>query len=108
MSTIQVRTDASLKKNAQRILKDMGLDLITAVNMYLHQIVATESIPFSIQTENKFTLLQELKMLAEEREALKYGKRYDSVDELFTDLMNDDEENEPGTATLQGDKNQAV
>ncbi len=66
MAQLQVRTDDKLKKQAQKILKGMGLDLSTAVNMYLYQIVSTESIPFPIRTKNGFTLSEELKMIAEE------------------------------------------
>lgn len=83
MATIQVRTDGKLKKRVQKILKQMGLDMSTAIKLYFQKIVLTESIPFSIRTVNGFTPEQEQAILREEREALKHGKRYHSVDELF-------------------------
>ena len=90
MALVQVRTDDHLKKQAQKVLKQLGLDLSSAVNMYLYQIVATESIPFPIRTVNGFTPEQEQKMLQETEEALKHGKRYDSVEELHRDILGDD------------------
>ena len=87
MSTIQVRTDGTLKKQAQNVLKKIGLDMSSAINVYLRQIVLTGSIPFPIRTVNGFTPAQERRLLRESREALKYGKRYDSVDEMFRDIL---------------------
>ena len=89
MSTIQVRTDEKLKKKVQKILKEMGMNLSGAINLYLTQIALTESIPFQIRTANGFTMEQEQKILQETEEALKHGKGYDSVDELFDDILSE-------------------
>ncbi|MBI1812824.1 type II toxin-antitoxin system RelB/DinJ family antitoxin [Candidatus Peregrinibacteria bacterium] len=87
MSVIHVRTDAALKKKAQKMLKQMGLDLSSAVNLYLRQIVVTGGIPFEIRTVNGFTPAQERRMLKEAAWAKKHGKRYNSADELFQDIL---------------------
>lgn len=89
MTTLQVRTDAKLKKSAQKVLKNLGLDLSTAINMYLVQITLKKAIPFEIRTENGFTPAQERQMIKETQWALKHGKRYSSVDELFVDILKD-------------------
>ncbi|MCF7844573.1 MAG: type II toxin-antitoxin system RelB/DinJ family antitoxin [Kiritimatiellales bacterium] len=94
MTTIQIRTDNDLKKQAQAILKDLGLDLSSAINLYLHQIIIKEGIPFEIRTENGFTLEQEAQMIRETEEALKYGKSYDSVEEMHRDILENDDEDE--------------
>ncbi len=49
MTTIQIRTDEKTKKAVQKILKKLGLDLSTAINMYLAQIVKYQGIPFPIR-----------------------------------------------------------
>ncbi len=90
MSTIQVRTDGKLKKRVQKVLKDIGLDLSSAINLYLRQIVITESIPFPIRTENGFTPEQERKILREAEEAVKHGKRYHSAKELHKEILGED------------------
>ena len=87
MTTIQVRTDEKLKRQARDIVEALGLDLSTAVNMYLRQIVITEGIPFPVRTANGFTILQEQEILREETEALHHGKRYASADGLFRDIL---------------------
>jgi len=45
---IQVRVDAELKKEAEALLNDMGLDTSTAVRVFFKQIIAKKSIPFTI------------------------------------------------------------
>jgi DNA-damage-inducible protein J len=45
---IQVRVDAELKKEAEALLKDMGLDASTAVRVFFKQMIAKRGIPFPI------------------------------------------------------------
>lgn len=87
MTTLQVRTDENLKKRARKILKALGIDLSSAVNMYLRQIVITESIPFPVRTANGFTPEQEQQMIQEIEEAMRSGKRYHSLKEMHRDII---------------------
>ncbi len=50
MSTtnINIRTDSELKAKAQMVLTDLGLDMTTAINVFLNQIVYRQAIPFVI------------------------------------------------------------
>ena len=52
MSTanINVRTDAALKAQAQQIFESIGLDLSTAVNLFLKQTVRAKNLPFVLGT----------------------------------------------------------
>ena len=45
----QVRIDADVKKEAAALSKDLGLDMSTAVNLFLHQCVLRGGIPFSMR-----------------------------------------------------------
>jgi DNA-damage-inducible protein J len=45
---ISVRTDAELKERSQKLFADLGLDLSTAVNMFLRQSLVDEGIPFRV------------------------------------------------------------
>ena len=87
MTTIQVRTDKKMKKAVQVILSKLGLDLSTAINMYLVQIVAKKGIPFQILTENGLTPAEEQEILKEMAWAKKYGKRYSSAQEMHDDIL---------------------
>ena len=48
MSQIAVRVDDELKKQATAIFNELGLDMSTAVKLFLKQSVLTKSIPFEL------------------------------------------------------------
>ena len=43
---IHVRIDDDTKRQAQQIFDDMGLDISTAVNIFIKQVVRNRSFPF--------------------------------------------------------------
>ena len=47
-ANINVRTDAALKAQAQRVFESIGLDLSTAVNLFLKQTVISNNLPFVV------------------------------------------------------------
>jgi len=51
MSQIAVRVDDELKKEATLIFNELGLDMTTAVKLFLKQSVLTRSIPFEVKLD---------------------------------------------------------
>ena len=51
-ANINVRTDAAVKAQAQQIFESIGLDLSTAVNLFLKQTVRANNLPFVVGTPN--------------------------------------------------------
>ncbi|MDR3346547.1 MAG: type II toxin-antitoxin system RelB/DinJ family antitoxin [Campylobacteraceae bacterium] len=51
-STLTIRMDAELKENAQNILNDIGLDLTTAVKLFLRQTVIQQKLPLELVASN--------------------------------------------------------
>ena len=49
-STFSVRVDSALKTDVERCLSEMGLNMSTAINIYLRQIVRHNAIPFVISS----------------------------------------------------------
>jgi len=49
MKTLQVRIPEQLRADADSVLADIGIDLPTAVRLYLTKVVQTRSIPFSLE-----------------------------------------------------------
>ena len=47
MANIHVRLDDKLKRDVQKILKKIGLDVSGAVKLYFQQIILSERIPFT-------------------------------------------------------------
>lgn len=48
MATVVVRVDDKLKEEAAQLFNDLGLDMSTAVKMFLIQSVRMQGIPFEI------------------------------------------------------------
>lgn len=51
MSQIAVRVDDQLKKEATAIFNELGLDMTTAIKLFLKQSVLTRSIPFEVKLD---------------------------------------------------------
>ena len=43
-----IRIDTELKRQAQQLFSDLGMDMTTAVNIFLRQAVREQAIPFRI------------------------------------------------------------
>ncbi|MEK7102501.1 MAG: type II toxin-antitoxin system RelB/DinJ family antitoxin [Patescibacteria group bacterium] len=69
MTTLQVRIDAKTKRAAQKVLGDLGLDMSSAVRVYLKRIAITKSIPIPLMTGNGLTPSEELLILEASAEA---------------------------------------
>ena len=81
-STITVRVDENIKKEASNIFKEVGMDMSTAINIYLRQVIRSNGIPFNVSADvpNEITL-QAI------REAEKGGiASFSSIDALMEDL----------------------
>ena len=50
-TTLQVRLPQSLRNEAEAVLDSIGLDLPTAVRLYLKKVTQTRSIPFSLEAD---------------------------------------------------------
>ena len=90
MSTINIRADKKLKEDASKVLADLGLDMSSAIKVFLKQVVITNSIPFPLKTENGFTVEEEIEMLSESKK-LKNKKKFNSAEELHAHLLNEKE-----------------
>jgi addiction module RelB/DinJ family antitoxin len=44
-----IRMDCDVKEQAQRLFSRFGLDMTTAINMFLNQAIMEQSIPFKVQ-----------------------------------------------------------
>lgn len=45
----QIRIDASIKQEATALFSQLGLDMSSAVNMFLHQCVLRGGLPFAVE-----------------------------------------------------------
>jgi len=50
---INIRTDSEIKSKAQDIFASLGLDMTTAINLFLRQTVRQNDLPFVLTTNPK-------------------------------------------------------
>ncbi len=79
-TTSHNRVDPNIKRDAEQIIKDMGLTISDAHELFYRQIIAHQGLPFELRVPNKETIqaMQEAKSGA--------GKKYSSVQEMLDDL----------------------
>ena len=51
-TTLTIRTDEALKNDAGKIFAGLGMNMTTAINMFLRQAVRTRSYPCSLDLES--------------------------------------------------------
>ncbi len=77
-----ISIDAEVKKQAQVLFAELGLDLSTAINIYLKKAISEHGIPFEVRTEtpNAETLaaIEEGRRMAHDPNARSFG----SVEEM--------------------------
>ena len=88
--TTNISIDADIKLKAQELFSDFGLDLSTAINMFLRQAVRENAIPFSISREvpNAETI-QAIKEIEEFKKNPSAFKTYSSFSDLLDEVMAD-------------------
>jgi DNA-damage-inducible protein J len=55
-TSVNVRTTENIKKDAEVILNGLGLNISSAVNLFLKQVINYRGIPFDLRLPNKETL----------------------------------------------------
>jgi len=50
-TSMNIRMDSEVKRQAQELFAQFGLDMTTAVNMFLRQSIRQRGIPFALQLD---------------------------------------------------------
>ena len=85
-----IALEPALKLSAQELFHDLGMDLTTAVTLFLKQAVREQAIPFSIRRErpNKETIAAMNEYHEMKKHPEKY-KRYNSFAEAMDEVLTD-------------------
>lgn len=80
-ATISFRTDPAIKREARELYADMGMDLSTAINIFLRQSIRENGMPFKITRDNPSSI--EARRQTETHD----GESFTSADALMKDLL---------------------
>ena len=71
MSNIQIRINEKDKNSAKKIFDKLGLDMSSAIKLFLKQTTLRKGLPFLLTTENNLTLEEENEIIKASAEARK-------------------------------------
>lgn len=89
---INVHVDPKDKEEATKILKDLGLNMTTLINMTLKQVIKRKAVPFEVANPLYSDELENaLKESAVIEKEYKEGKRtgYNNANEMIRSILND-------------------
>ena len=89
-TTTTITIDSDIKARAQELLSELGLDLSTAINIFLRQTIRENAIPFNISREvpNADTIAA-MREVEEMKKHPEMYKRYSSFSELLKEVEAD-------------------
>lgn len=71
MSNIQIRIEEKEKRAAKKIFEKIGLDMSSAIKLFIRQTTLRKGLPFLLTTENGLTLKEEADIIKASSEAKK-------------------------------------
>ena len=81
-TNLNIRTDKAVKIAAEKIFEELGMNMTTAVNIFLRQTIRENGIPFelklSVPNETTAAAIEEGRRIAHDQNV----KGYKSIDEL--------------------------
>ena len=90
-SAINVNVDSKIKEEATVILKGLGLNMSTAINMFLAQVVKRDGIPFEVANPKPSKdMLEALEELEYMKDHLDEYPRFSNWKDLEKSLLSDD------------------
>ena len=86
-ANLNIRTDRELKNECERIYSELGLNMTTAINMFLRATVRENGIPFSVKIDSPnvttIAAIEEGRRIADDPNV----KGYTDLDELKKALI---------------------
>ena len=80
-AVISARIDPNLKKEAEKVFKQLGISASQAITLFYKQVELEHGLPFAVRVSNKET--EEALVQAKERKEL---ERFNTLEDLFEDL----------------------
>lgn len=80
-TNLNIRIDKDVKESSEKVLEDLGINMTTAINIFLRQVIRVNGIPFEIKgnTPNQATVkaIEESVRLANDN-----TKGYSNIEDL--------------------------
>ena len=82
-TSMSIRLDSEVKEQAQQVFNNLGMDMTTAINIFLRQAIQYQGLPFDVRLDENRKLLEVLTDLDQNRNM---SQSFESVSELMENL----------------------
>ena len=87
-TSMTVRLDKNIKKAAQSIYSELGIDMTTAINVFLRQSIRSKGFPFDVTIDQPNSIT--LKAMEDTQNNVDMHGPFNTVKELMESLNADD------------------
>ena len=81
-TSMSIRLDSEVKEQAQQVFNNLGMDMTTAINIFLRQAIQYQGLPFDVRLDENRKLLEVLTDLNQNRNM---SQSFESVSDLMED-----------------------
>ena len=88
-TNINIRIDKDIKRDAELVFNNLGMNLTTAFNIFVRQVIREQAIPFKITCAYNIETIrafEEARLIAQDDSQ----KSFSTVEALFEELNSDD------------------
>lgn len=82
-TSMSIRLDSEVKEQAQQVFNSLGMDMTTAINIFLRQAIQYQGLPFDVRLDESRKLMEVLADLEQNRNM---SQSFVSVSDLIEDL----------------------
>ena len=82
-TSMSIRLDSEVKEQAQQMFNNLGMDMTTAINIFLRQAIQYQGLPFDVRLDENQKLLQVVMDVDQNRNM---SQSFESVSDLMEDL----------------------
>ncbi len=82
-TSMSIRLDSEVKEQAQQVFNSLGMDMTTAINIFLRQAIQYQGLPFDVRLDESRKLVEVLADLDQNRNM---SQSFVSVSDLMKDL----------------------
>jgi DNA-damage-inducible protein J len=88
-TSINIRLDSGLKGEAEELFSDLGLNMTTAITIFLRQAVCDQAIPFRVckypkPNDTTLAAMREAERIAHDSNAKSYKTAEELIEELHS------------------------
>ena len=82
-TSMSIRLDSEVKEQAQQVFNSLGMDMTTAINIFLRQAIQYQGLPFDVRLDESRKLMEVLADLEQNRNM---SQSFVSVSDVMEDL----------------------